>query len=89
MVPANANGAVTPDARAQATAGERMPIGCCVLEVDDDAYRIFPEGSSQYEFATGIRFGEACFELVFLACNLKPGGRSHFSDRRAPSQASE
>jgi hypothetical protein len=37
-----------------------MPIGCCVLEVDDDAYRIFPEGSPQYEFAAGIRTATVC-----------------------------
>jgi hypothetical protein len=46
VVPANANRAVTADARAQATAGEGMTIGCWVLEVDDDAYRIFPAGES-------------------------------------------
>jgi hypothetical protein len=39
---------------------EGVPIGCCVLEVDDDAYWIFPEGSSQYEFATGIRTAMVC-----------------------------
>jgi hypothetical protein len=37
VVPANANRAVSAGARAQATAGEGMPIGCLVLEVDNDA----------------------------------------------------
>jgi hypothetical protein len=37
VVPANANMAVSADARAQATAGEGMPIGGWVLEVGMDA----------------------------------------------------
>jgi hypothetical protein len=37
VVPANANRAASADARAQATAREGMPIGCWVIEVDDDA----------------------------------------------------
>jgi hypothetical protein len=56
-VPANANGAVTAVARAQATAGEGMTIEYWVFAVGDDAYRIFPEGRHQYEFATGICWG--------------------------------
>jgi hypothetical protein len=31
-----------------------MTIGGWVLEVDDDAYRSFPEGSPQYAFATSL-----------------------------------
>jgi hypothetical protein len=42
------------DARAQATAAGGMTIGGWVLEVDDDAYRSFPEGSPQCAFATSI-----------------------------------
>jgi hypothetical protein len=45
LVLANANRAATADARTQATAGQGMTIGCWVLDVNDDAYRIFPEGS--------------------------------------------
>jgi hypothetical protein len=54
VVPAHTERAVAADARAQATAAEGMTIGGWVLEVDDEAYRSFPEGSPQCEFATSI-----------------------------------
>jgi hypothetical protein len=54
VVPANAERDVTGDARAQATAGEGMTIGGWVLEVDDEVYRSFPEGSLQCAFAPSI-----------------------------------